>query len=269
MDSFLKIPVLMFPRGGPILSQVKNSKITSIWVRFALMTSTKILCQGPAWRKFSINTIKFSETNAPIIYNWTATESLIEIGRKKLSLQTKQPAKLLFLGWVEEMKGIFELLDVCLDISHKYKFELSIVGGGSCLGKAKDFVICNGLEEQIKFYGWLDETKTKKILSQSNILVQPSWEEGFPNSIIEAMATGIAVISTSVGNIPDILKNNTNAILIPKNDPLVLRESIVKLIENYNYRKQISKNGFEFAVQNFSTEKAVLNLENIINEVTS
>ena len=170
------------------------------------MVSTKIICQGPAWRDFSVKTIKFSEANSPMVYNWTATENLLEIGRKKLTMQKKQPAKLLFLGWVEEMKGIYELLDVCSQISQDYDFHLSIVGGGSCLNKAKNFVESNGLEQQIKFFGWMNEAEIKKILNNSNVLIQPSWEEGFPNSIIEAMASGLAVISTSVGNIPDILE---------------------------------------------------------------
>ena len=56
------------------------------------------------------------------------------------------------------------------------------------------------------------------------------------------MASGLAVISTSVGNIPDILENNYQA-LIPKNDTLALKNAIIKMIEDHNYRKQISKNG--------------------------
>lgn len=265
---FLRIPVLMFPRGGPILNQVKNSKITSIWVRYAFMGSTKILCQGPAWVTFSKQTLKFSKSDTPIIYNWTATERLLNIGKNKILTKSSSIIKILYLGWVEEMKGIYDLLDACSQIRTEHEFQLCIVGGGSCLESAKNETKNKNMDKFVKFYGWLNDREVEEIFKNSDVLVQPSWVEGFPNSIIEAMAAGLAVITTSVGNIPDILNNDKEALLIPKKNIKALKNSISRIIEDQELRAKISKTGHEFALNNFSTEKAAIKLEEVINQVT-
>ena len=61
------------------------------------MVSTKIICRGPAWKTFSVKTIKFSEANSPMVYNWTATENLLEIGREKINYAKKTTCQTTFL----------------------------------------------------------------------------------------------------------------------------------------------------------------------------
>ena len=262
---FLRIPVLMFPRGGPLLNQVKESAFTKFWVKIVFSSSTMVLCQGPAWKNFAMEVLGFSDNKSPIIFNWTATDSLLAIGEEKLTKETSLPLNILFLGWVEKEKGIFDLLDVCLDLKEDYKFKVSIAGGGSCEETAKKIAINNNLD--VRFYGWVDRTKLKYIFENADILVLPSWAEGFPNAIIEAMASGVPVIVSSVGNIPDIIKHKSEALLVPPKNKNALRASIINLIESDELRNKLSRNGHEFASRNFSVEKAAIKLEQIIKSI--
>ena len=119
----------------------------------------------------------------------------------------------------------------------------------------------------VNFEGWIGGRELESVLKKSDILVLPSWAEGFPNAVIEAMASGLAVIVSSVGNVPDILRNGSEALLVPPKDRIALKNSISELLENDNLRQSISTTGYNFAYKNFSIEKAVLKLEKIIVSV--
>ena len=119
----------------------------------------------------------------------------------------------------------------------------------------------------VNFEGWVGGQELESVLKKSDILVLPSWAEGFPNAVIEAMASGLAVIVSSVGNVPDILRNGSEALLVPPKDRIALKNSISELLENDNLRQSISTTGYNFAYKNFSIEKAVLKLEKIIVSV--
>ncbi len=265
---FLNTPVLMFPRGGFIIDEVKNSRLTKFWVKIAFRGASKILCQGPLWQRFAKDELGFKDKDLPIVYNWTATDSLIELGKKRLQRDHKEPLRILYLGWIEESKGVFDLLNVCLEIMNDgNNFLLSFVGGGKDDGTLRNLVKNHNMSKYINFHGWLNHNELEDILFESDILVLPSWAEGFPNSIIEGMASGLAIITTNVGNIPDILNNNSEAILIPSKNKNRLKESIIHLLKNNQIRHKIAGQGYNFAIENFSTEKAVEKLDNIIREV--
>tara|TARA_B100000035_G_C21035372_1_gene570640 strand:+ start:3707 stop:4864 length:1158 start_codon:yes stop_codon:yes gene_type:complete len=263
-----RIPVFMFPRGGMIINENKSNFLYSLYMRFIFGGASKILCQGPAWKRFSMNTLKFSDYDTPLIFNWTASKSLLEIGKHKLSRSSlrKENLNILFLGWIQEDKGIFELLDVCKNIKNKKKFKMIFAGSGSSEQKAKNLVKTNNLEEFVAFSGWLNQAQKEKLFYDIDILVLPSWYEGFPNSIVEAMSAGISVISTSVGNIPDILTNDINAILVPSKNKKLLEEAILEILDNEALRKKLAINGYKFASENFSIEIAVNKLNKLIKD---
>jgi glycosyltransferase involved in cell wall biosynthesis len=95
--------------------------------------------------------------------------------------------------------------------------------------------------------------------------VLPSYHEGFPRTIWEAMANSLPVIATRVGGIPNYLKNNENAILI---EPKIVEDiviSVKKLINDNNLREKIVVNGLEIAKQN-TLEKSTKNIIKIIEK---
>ena len=100
----------------------------------------------------------------------------------------------------------------------------------------QNLVRTNNLEDFVIFLGWLNNEQKEKLFYDIDVLVLPSWYEGF-NSIVEAMSSGISVISSSVGNIPDILTNNLNAKLIPSKNIKLLESAISEILDNEALRK--------------------------------
>ena len=120
-----------------------------------------------------------------------------------------------------------------------------------------DFKIKNNLNGKLFLKGWLPKNKVKDYLSGADIFVLPSWQEGMPNALIEALASGLPSITTSVGVIPDYLINNNSALIVEPKNLNKLKKSIEKLINDDNLREKLSKNGLLVAKENFSTTKSL------------
>jgi glycosyltransferase involved in cell wall biosynthesis len=138
--------------------------------------------------------------------------------------QNRGTIHFLFLGKIVERKGIFDLLKVIKE-NKKYlnnKFLLHVGGDGEA-DKLIKFVTENGLQDLVKFEGWVSGEKKKKLLAICDVYVLPSYIEGLPVSILEAMSYGMPVISTMVGGIPEVVLNNENGFLIePGNKQQIL-----------------------------------------------
>ncbi len=210
------VPALMFPRGGAVIEACHRSRLTLLWVRFAFRGARTVLCQGPEWQRFAVDMLGFDTEDAPIILNWTATPRLLTIGRNRQFATSDSPVRLLFLGWLDREKGIFELVEACRQLSRSCQFVLNVVGEGSAFRSVRDLVTRNELDSKVHFSGWLDGQALEDALSEADVFVLPSWVEGLPNSMIEAMAARLAVVVSSVGNIPDVVDDGREALLVPR-----------------------------------------------------
>ena len=262
-------PALMFPRGGAVIDASYKSRFTCLWVKFAFSGAKKILCQGLAWQRFVVNLIGFRKEDAPIVTSWTATPELIKLGNQRLFNLEDRPVRLLFLGWLEEKKGIFELLEACRYLSKSRQFVLDIVGDGAASELAIALVQKYGLVERVNFTGWLKGERLNNAISKADVFVLPSWAEGLPNAMIEAMAAKLAVVITTVGNIPDIVTDGKEALLVPPQDVLSLTTALAKVIDSPGLRRRLGEAAFSLAKNRWSVEPAVERLLSAVRASTS
>ncbi len=261
-----RIPVFMFPRGGEVIDIVKKSAVHRAWIRPALRSATYLLCQGPAWQRFAVQEIGFPAEKAPIMHNWTATPELLQLGaEKKLTLSDAIP-RLAFIGWLEKEKGVFELLAACRCLAQRHHFLLTIAGRGNAESAAKEYVRRHSLEEYVNFVGWVQDEEKRDLLRYADILVLPSWAEGFPNVVIEAMAAKLAIVVTTVGNVPDLLTDRRHALLIPSRNVDAIAVAVEELLIDRVFRSELAERGYEFANTMFSTAAGISRLVAIIKD---
>jgi glycosyltransferase involved in cell wall biosynthesis len=105
--------------------------------------------------------------------------------------------------------------------------------------------------ERVKYYQKLYGKDKLRIYEISDIFVLPTYSEGFSMAILEALVSGLVVITTPVGANRDIIKHYENGILVMPGDLKSLKESIVLLLKDKELRERISKNAREFALKNF------------------
>ena len=239
---------LIFPRAGKLINQVSKFYLFNKFIKYSFNKADIFLCQGPKWKQFALNTLDIKNYKVKLVTNWTATKTKIKIGKAR-NYKNKKVIKIVFVGWLEKFKGLEELLLASKSLLNRgYDFKLDIVGRGNYENYSKHFVKKNNLESNISFLGWKNSKNLDNILQLNDVFVLPSWDEGMPNSMIEAMAAGLGVIVSSVGVIPDYIVDEYNGLLIKPKDPVSLENAIIKIINNFELRKNISINGHQLAV---------------------
>lgn len=251
------IPVLMFPRGGRLIDNCARSAFMRLWVRWLFKRVNIFLCQGEAWRTFALDTLRFSPGSTRLVPNWTARDSLLMVGSQRRFVPSVKPLRLLFAGWLEREKGVLELLEACKILSSELSFELCIAGEGHASQEARQLVAEWGLEGSVQFMGWLSEPEMLVAYQQADIFVLPSWAEGLPNVVIEAMAAGLAIVVSAVGNIHTTFVQEEHALLIPPKDVMALANALRRVMTDGSLRERLARQGHAFVSQAFSVEPAV------------
>jgi glycosyltransferase involved in cell wall biosynthesis len=264
------VPALIFPRGGALIDLCENSQFNRMWVFRAFSAAKKILCQGPQWQKFAVQVCGFKIEDAPIIPNWAASPELLGIGSiRKWNKDPNIPLRFLFVGWVDKEKGIFELLETCKVLSLSYQFTFTIAVVGNASEEARKYVACNKLENRVEFLGWVERDKLPQLYSENDIFVLPSYAEGLPNAMIEAMAAGLAVVVSDVGIVPDVIQDGNNGLLIKPKHSSSLTTAIQQLFDNPSMVEKLAVAGYVTAYEQFSVEPSVEKLVATIHESIS
>lgn len=249
------VPVMVFPRAGGLIQDFAAKPWQARFVRATLGRAALFLCQGPTFQDFAVMELGFDPKYAPIIPNWTALDEHLEIGRQRSADGGNTIPRVLFLGWLEEPKGVFDLLQSALELAQAgTRFCLTFGGDGAALPRARDFVAGNNLQDHVAFAGWVGGDRKSTLLRQSDIFVLPSWSEGLPNAMIEAMSAGLACVVTGVGVIPDFVVDDHDALVVPPHDVSALTAALARLIADSKLRTSIAGNGHALAASQFSLE---------------
>ena len=106
------------------------------------------------------------------------------------------------------------------------------------------------------------------ILKHTDIFILTSRSEGLPNVVLEAMSMEIPVVATNVGGLPEIIKEGESGFLVPSGDGDQMVKKIVTLIDNYETRVKMGRNGAHYVKSNFSMEKMVSHTQNLYLKLT-
>ena len=258
--------VLLFPRGGRLMNDCRRGSLYRFFVKFMLRFPDILLCQGEAWRNFFTREIGELPEKCVVLTNWSASPALIKIGATRTyHPMTNKKLQILFLGWVYRTKGIFELLEAFSLLHSRFSnLELLIAGEGEASHSAREYLCSKGLGASVSFLGWIDGDQKLQTLADADVFCLPSYVEGLPNAMIEAMATGLPIVVTPVGSIPDFITHEVNGMISPIGDSQSLANCLEALITSDSLRARIGRNAYVTASREFNAEKAVLHLSRLI-----
>lgn len=172
-----------------------------------------------------------------------------------------------YIGRLSEEKGIFNFLKSIV-LLKAYPIQFIIIGDGPLREEMILYLKKNNLESIVSYKGLVPHTKIKDCLNDLKLLVLPSYTEGIPNIILEAMACGTPVLATPVGCIPDIIKDEITGFIIQKNDPEKISKNILDAIAN-NHLEMITKNAQKLIQAEFSFEKGTANYKKIFDSINN
>ncbi|MGE5469632.1 MAG: glycosyltransferase family 4 protein [Bacteroidota bacterium] len=169
--------------------------------------------------------------------------------------------KLLYIGRLAVEKGLPVLFE-SLRLLHEqgYDWELTLVGDGNERPLLETMVRQMGIAERVVFAGYANQEEIRDHLLQHDIFILPSFAEGVPVSLMEALACGIPVIATYVGGVTELVETGETGLMVSPSDPIALRDAIAKYLENYELRAKVSRNGRQQVVANFNLQSELRKL---------
>jgi len=171
--------------------------------------------------------------------------------KQKIKEKFTKEIIIIFTGRLVFGKGIQDLIDVFGNIIGRFpNIMLFIVGDGNYLSKLQKKVSDLGLKEKIIFFGEKTRAQIARLLAASDIFVNPSYSEGLPTSVLEAGASGLAVIASDVGGTREIIVNGNLGEIVPPKNTEVLENALVRMISNTK-RKEIGSSLADFIKNNF------------------
>lgn len=120
---------------------------------------------------------------------------------------------------------------------------LTIAGSGPLAGSLRTLAESLGIGDAVKFAGRLDRDEMAQAYRNSDIAINPSLVDNMPNSVLEALASGVPVVSTNVGGVPFIVSDDLTALLVPPNSPDAMAEAILKLMDDPDLSEKLITNG--------------------------
>ena len=146
---------------------------------------------------------------------------------------------------------------------------LTIAGEGPLLAELRRFAGELGIADRVSFTGFISQEQLREIYYRSHIFLHPSQtgrdgnQEGIPNSMLEAMATGLPVFATEHGGIPEAIENGVSGVLVSERDDQALAQAMLNAAQNPDLLSRIGHTGADAVRKKFGLQQQVQRLENI------
>ena len=168
-----------------------------------------------------------------------------------------------YVGRLSKEKGILNFLEAIPGVLEA-RDEVTFLIGGDGQMRPQVEECANKLDGKVKFVGWISHDELPRYLNELKLLVLPSYTEGLPNIMLEAMACGTPVLATPVGAIPDIIKDGETGFIMEDNSPECIAQNIIRALNHPNL-EQIARNARALVEKEFTFEKAVERYGKIVN----
>jgi glycosyltransferase involved in cell wall biosynthesis len=171
----------------------------------------------------------------------TDAERFAPVDRESIA-RVSDPAVLLYHGRVDARKGVLDLLDaVRLLRDDDVAVRLLVSGIGPDVGLVEQRVGELGLGADVEVLGAVPYERAHEVYRRGEVFVSPTYAEGFSNTILEAMASGLPVVSTDVVGVRDCVRPDDNGVLVPPKDPEALAAGIRRVLDDPVLRRRMAE----------------------------
>lgn len=172
----------------------------------------------------------------------------------------------LFLGRLREKKGIVDLLNAVPAVLRRVPETHFVLAGDGDQADMSALAEQLGVSASVSFPGWIDGPEKDALLASASVLVLPSYFEGLPVCILEAMAAGVPVVASRVGGIPDVLEDGACGLLITPGDREALSDALVGVLTDPVLGERLRQRAFVQARQTFSVEAVLAALGGVYRD---
>lgn len=229
--------------GVPYVLHLHGSEYRTFWrdddgflsrrIRRMFEDARRVIVLGSVWRDFVAGRAPAATEQIVIVPNATAIPTLERTDGGKR-------AHILFLGRLGERKGVPQLCEALERLSEHGGWRATIAGDGD-VDATRVRLEKAGLAPRISLPGWVGPDDVAALIASADILVLPSFGENLPVSVIEAMAAGLAVVTTPVGAVEDIITDGQTGLLVPPGDVTALTAAMARLLDDPELRARLGE----------------------------
>jgi len=271
---FLKVPLIVTkhePSKGEQLRKGLLNTLAGNLEQYALARAERVICVSKGVKEYLLKHFAhLSENKVDVIYN--GVEMVKFFNQKPNNILRKEyniSADVVVIGTLcllIKRKGLHFLIEAAERLIPKYKkVRFIIVGEGVLKEELLQEVKNKNLEKYVIFTGFRKDTS--EILTDFDVFVLPSIQEGLPIALIEAMAAGLPCVATDIPGNSEVVEDGITGFLVPPKDPVPLAQAIEKLILEKGLRENMGKRGRQRFLSNFNAKTMALKYQQSYFEI--
>lgn len=179
----------------------------------------------------------------------------------------RDPATVLTLGRLNRGKGTYDLLQAMAELPAGLAHARARLGGDGEVERAAAAAAERGLGDRVELLGWVGGDDKPRLLATATVYALPSYHEGLPMSVLEAMAAGLPVVTTPVGGIPEAITDGVEGFLVQPGDVAALRDRLQRLLTDPELARRMGEAGRRKAETVFASGAIMPRLERMYTEL--
>ncbi|HAJ64536.1 MAG TPA: glycosyltransferase family 1 protein [Cyanobacteria bacterium UBA8543] len=257
-----RIPVIMHTHSCDFHSfYSKLPQWIQQWMSWVFGSCTRFIVLSESWKTYYIENIGLKQKRVIVLPN------PVKIPLQVPQRLGSQKVNIVFLGRIGQRKGAFDLIQAFASLPTEQKTcsRLTVAGDGEG-EQARSLVKSLNLTDYITILDWVNQEQRDALLAKADVFVLPSYNEGLPMAVLEAMSWSLPVITTPVGGIPEVITHNQNGLLVTPGNIQDLSEAMQSLIKDEQMRLSLG-NKARISVKHLDVRDYFGSLKNIYNSV--
>lgn len=253
-------------RGVPVINHIHGAEFETFYlkasdrkkrrIRKVYGKCTMLIALSEEWKRNLESVV--SPEKITVIENYCKIPDLSGTEKKK---------QILFLGEIGKRKGCYDIPEIYGRVLEKGERLPLIMAGDGELAEVKKLFEDSDLLKDISFPGWVRGADKDKCLKESGIFLFPSYYEGMPMAVLEAMAYGMAIVTTRVGGIPHLLEDGVSGYLCEPGDIEGLSKRLLELSKDGDKRRKMGERARQKAIEEYSMESHIKKLMDLYDRV--
>lgn len=259
MASVCRIPIVNHIHGADFdefyvnASESKKKKVKKIYEKCSVL-----IALSEEWKECLSQIV--SPSKISIVENY----SILHEDALKQRLERKCNNIVLFLGELGKRKGCYDIPEVIAQVKKSIpdvRFVLAGAGDEVDEKAIEKLIDEENVSDNVEFPGWVRGDMKDKLLREADVFFLPSYNEGMPMSVLDAMGYGMPVVSTNVGGIPKIVHNGENGYCCKPGDVNTMSLMIIKLLMNQRIREKAEERSVVIVKEKYSLEAHINQIE--------
>jgi glycosyltransferase involved in cell wall biosynthesis len=259
-------PVLMHAHGPEFhLTYFGLPKLAQKGLSWIFQRCWGFIVLSKSWKDFYVVNCGLQEKQVFVLPN------PVELPAQVPNRRNSTKVSLVFFGRIGQRKGAFDLIQAFATLpAYQQESAQLILAGDGEVEQGRKLVESLNLKEHITFLGWVNSEQRDSLLAKADVFVLPSYNEGLPMALLEAMGWGLPVLVTPVGGIPELVISKENGLLVTPGNTQQLSLAMQSLIENEDLRLSLGSAArasvTKFDMKNYSTSLINIYLKALVSE---